>query len=188
MTRIACAALAFALIASACGDSGGTEGGDGFSAAEQALSEAIRDSILEDAEPGDPFGTQEATCIGDEAVKQFGIDGLLELGITTESPDPGDAFDGATDEQVDTVIDVTLGCVDFAKAFVEAAAGGISEESAQCLGDGLENEGLLRPLVKAGFQDEEFDLADDPDSAERFFALIVECLSAEELVRLGEQS
>ncbi|MEE8331855.1 MAG: hypothetical protein V3R84_08790, partial [Acidimicrobiia bacterium] len=88
--------------------------------------------------------------------------------------------------QVDKMIDVTLDCVDFAAAFVDAAAGDISQESAQCLGDGLEEEGLLRPLVKAGFEDEEFDITDDPESGAKFFELIVDCLSAEELVSLSD--
>ncbi len=185
MTRISTLLAVLALVAFACGDSG--EGsGSGFSAGEQVLSDAIRDSILEDPDPDTPFGTEEATCVGDGAVNAFGVEGLLELGITTENPDPGDAFDGATDEQVDKVIDVTLDCVDFAAAFVDAAAGDISQESAQCLGDGLEEEGLLRPLVKAGFQDEEFDITDDPESGAKFFELIVDCLSAEELVSLSE--
>lgn len=185
MTRFTTLLAVLALVAFACGDSG-NGGSGGFSAGEQALSDAIRDSILEDPDPDTPFGTEEATCVGDGAVNAFGVEGLLELGITTANPDPGDAFDGATDEQVDKVIDVTLGCVDFAAAFVEAAAGDISQESAQCLGDGLEEEGLLRPLVKAGFTDEEFDITDDPDSGAKFFELIVGCLSAEELVSLSD--
>lgn len=180
MTRLFALLAVLALVAAACGDSGG-----GLGASEQALSDAIRDSILEDPDPESPFGTEEATCVGDGAVRAFGVDGLLELGITVDNADPGDAFDGATDEQIDKVIDVTLECVDIAQAFVDAAAGDISQESARCLGDGLETEGLLRPLVKAGFQGEEFDITADPDAAERFFGLIVDCLSAEELISLG---
>ena len=84
------------------------------------------------------------------------------------------------------MIDVTLNCVDFAAAFVDAAAGDISQESAQCLGDGLEGQGLLRPLVRAGFEGDEFDIGDDPEIAEEFFTLIVDCLSAEELINLGD--
>ncbi|MDH3729815.1 MAG: hypothetical protein OES13_01630 [Acidimicrobiia bacterium] len=184
MTRLTALLAVMALVALACGDSGESETA-GFSPGEQSLSDAIRDSILEDPEADSPFGTDEATCVGDEAVKAFGVDGLLELGITVDNADPGDAFEGASDEQIDKVIDVTLGCVDFAKAFVDAAAGDISQESAQCLGDGLEAEGLLRPLVKAGFTDEEFDITDDPESGAKFFELIVGCLSAEELASLG---
>ena len=181
MRRIAAVVAVLAIIAVACGDSGG---GSGFSNAEQALSDAIRDSILEDPDPDSPFGEAEATCVGDNAVREFGVDGLLELGITVDNADPGDAFDGATDEQVDGVIDVTLECVDFADVFVEAAAGDISQESAQCLGDGLERENLIRPLVRAGFDDSEF--GDDPDTAQAFFALFVDCLSAEELAGLAD--
>ena len=184
MSRFTALVAVLALLAFACGDTGGG-GGEGFSADEQALSDAIRDAILEDPDPDSPFGTEEATCVGDGAIKEFGLEGLLELGITVDNADPGDAFDGATDEQVEKVVDVTLGCVDFTKAFVDAAAGDISQESAECLGDGLEDGGLLRPLVKAGFTDEEFDITDDPESAAAFFELILGCLSAEELVSLG---
>ncbi|MEE8332134.1 MAG: hypothetical protein V3R84_10225, partial [Acidimicrobiia bacterium] len=113
MTRFTTLLAVLALVAFACGDSGEGSGG-GFSAGEQALSDAIRDSILEDPDPDTPFGTEEATCVGDGVVNAFGVQGLLEFGITIENPDPGDSFDGATDEQIDKMIDVTLDCVDFA--------------------------------------------------------------------------
>lgn len=180
MFRFAALLAGILLVVAACGDSGG-----GFSEGEQALSDAIRDSILEDAEPDDPFGEAEATCIGDSAVTEFGTDGLLELGITVENADPGDSFEGATDAQIDTVIDLTLDCVDFTQAFVDAAAGDISQDSANCLGEGIEREGLLRPLVRGSFEGDEFDLADDPEIAQTFFQLFVDCLSAEELANLG---
>ena len=186
MTRLAALLAVLAIVAGACGDSGGGGEADGFSDTEQALSDAIRVALLEDPDPDpdSPFGEEEATCIGDNAVREFGVDGLLELGITVDNADPGDAFDGATDEQVDSVIDITLECVDFTELFVQEAAGDVSQESARCLGDGLERDDLIRPLVRAGFEDAEF--GDDPEVAQAFFALIVECLSAEELANLAD--
>lgn len=192
MSRLATALIATTMLAAACGDSGGTDTtrsddtpATGLSSVEQELSNAIRDSILEDPDPDSPFGEAEASCIGEQAVSEFGVEGLLELGVTVDNANPADVFEGATDEQIDTVIDVTLRCVDFTTAFVEAAAGDVSSESAQCLGDGLEETGLFKPLIRAEFRGEEFDFTSDPDVTSALFALITECLSADEILDLG---
>ena len=175
--------LVLGLVAAACGDSGGGE----RSAAEQALVDAIRDEILEDEDPESPFGEAEATCVGEGAVDRLGVEGLLELGITVENADPGNAFEGATDEQIDAVIDVTLDCVDFRQVFIDSitADSDISSESADCLGDALGTKEFLAPIVEAGFRGEDTEFGDDPEAAEAVFEAIVECLSAEELANLG---
>lgn len=174
--------LVLGLVAAACGDSGGERSG-----AEQALVDAIRDEILEDEDPDSPFGQTEATCVGEGAVDEFGVEGLLELGITTENASPGNAFEGATDSQIDKVIDVTLDCVDFRQVFVDSitADADISSESAGCLGDALGTKEFLTPIIGAGFRGESTDFGDDPATAAAVFEAIVDCLSAQELADLG---
>lgn len=183
MRRVLVAVLVLGLVAAACGDSGGGE----RSSAEQALVDAIRDEILDDEDPDSPFGEAEATCVGEGAVGRLGVDGLLELGITVEDADPGNAFEGATDEQIDAVIDVTLDCVDFRQVFVDSitAEADISSESADCLGDALGTKEFLAPIVAAGFRGESTEFGDDPEAAQQVFEAIVDCLSAEELANLG---
>lgn len=167
------------LITAACSGDSGRSGG------EQALADAIRDSILEDNDPTSPFGEAEATCIGETAVDELGVDGLLEIGITESNADPGDAFQVASDEQLDAVIDVTLACIDFRDVLLDTflAEGDISDDSATCLADELDKPEILRPMVEAGLRDT--DIEDDPEAANALFEAIFNCLSIEELGQLG---
>ena len=184
MRRISMAVLALAVVAAACSSD---SGGDGLSDSEQAIADAIRDEILADQDPDDPFGETEAQCVGDGTVRELGTDGLLEIGINAENADPGDAFETATPEQIDSIIDVTLECVDFRQVLVDSitADSSISDESAGCLADALGGDEFLRPAVAAGLTGDDFEFGDDPELTETLFAAITDCLTAEELVDLG---
>ncbi len=149
----------------------------------------IKASILEDAAPDGPFGEQEAECVGTEAVSEFGVDGLLELGFNADTGDaPENVLEQATPEEREKVIDVTLRCIDITEVFVsELTAGGeISEESAECLADGITGADFFRPLLASSLAGAEFSLEDDPEAGEALFGLVIECLSVEELARLGD--
>jgi len=165
-----------------------TEAPEGRSEIEQAMADAIRDGILEDngSSEANPFGVEEATCIGNRAVDEIGLEGLLEIGITVENANPDDAFADASDEQLDRVIDVTLDCIDFRQLLVDTflADGEISEDSANCLGDALDRPEILRPMAFAGFRGTDF--GEEPEVLELVFGAIVECLSGEELALLGD--
>lgn len=184
MRRWLMVVIVLALVAAAC--SSDSEGGD-LTESEQAIADAIRDEILADSDPDSPFGEAEAKCVGDEAVRELGTDGLLEIGINAENADPGDAFETATPEQIDTIIDVTLGCVDFRQVLVDSitADSNISDESAGCLADALGADEFLRPAVAAGFTGDDVEFGDDPELTQALFAAITDCLTAEELVELG---
>jgi hypothetical protein len=187
MRRAVVSLIVIALVAAACGDSGG-DGGE-LSAAEQTLADAIAAEIMVDADPDSPLGQVEAQCVGDAAVRELGIDGLLEIGFTSEGESPENILDEASPEQRQQIIDITLECVDFAAVMVEAIAedGSISEESATCIGDGLTEGNLLEPLVVSGLEGTSFDdvIEQDPDTATAFLEVFLECLSAEELAQLG---
>lgn len=179
--------VAVSLVAVACGDSGGDDGE--LSAAEQNLADAIKSEILADADPDSPLGEPEAECVSEAAVRELGVDGLLQLGFTAEGESPENILDNADADQRQLIIDLTLECVDFAGLLVEeiAADGGISEESARCIGDGLTDGDLLAPLVESGLAGTDFEdvVEQDPDTAEAFFNVFLECLSVEELTNLG---
>jgi len=178
-------ALVLALVAAACSSD---NGGGGLSDGEQAIADAIRDEILVNQDLDTPFGEAEAQCVGDGAVRELGTDGLLEIGISAENADPGDAFDTATPEQIDTIIDVTLDCVDFRQVLVEAitADSNISDESAGCLADALGGDEFLRPAVATGLTGDEAEFGNDPGLTETLLAAVTDCLSAEELIELGD--
>lgn len=185
MRRLAMTLVAVALVAAACG--GDDDGGGDLSESEQVVADAIRDEILADDDPDSPFGETEAQCIGDEAVRALGTDGLLEIGINAENADPGEAFETATPEQIDSIIDVTLECVDFRQVLVDSitADSNISDDSAGCLADALGVDEFLRPAVASGLTGEDLEFGDDPELTETLFAAVTDCLTAEELVELG---
>lgn len=173
-----------ALLAAACGDSGGGDGdGGALSEAEQELARVISDSVEEDG----VITGAEADCVGEEAVRELGIEGLVEIGISVESSDSG-VFDDPTDEQLDAMVDVMVQCVDVADLIVAEALAdaSVSQESAECLGNELNDPDLLKPLMRLGLSggDPE-DVFADEDTAERLFGVFLECLSFEELESLG---
>ena len=69
MRRMSMAVLALAVVAAACSSD---SGGDDLSDNEQAIADAIRDEILIDQDPDDPFGETEAQCVGDGAYGSSG--------------------------------------------------------------------------------------------------------------------
>ena len=179
--------VVIALVAAACGDDDGGSGGR--SGTEQALADAIRDAMLADTEPDSPIGATEATCVGNEAVDQFGVEGLLELGITTENADPGNAFEGATEEQVDKIIDVTLSCVDFKQVFIDTITADtdvtLSDNTTNCLAEELSDKDFLRPFVTAGLRGDDVEFGDDPVATQQVASAILGCMTPEELSQFG---
>ena len=182
MRRVLMLLVALAMVATGCG---GDDSGD--SGAGQALAEAIRDEILEDNDPDSPFGETEATCVGEEAVSEFGVEGLIELGITEDNASAGDAFETASDEDRRRLIDVTLECIDFKQFFVDqlTADSDISDESAECLGNELGTREFLDPLVEAGLAGNDDAFLDDEQLTGLIFGAITTCLSLSELEQLG---
>ena len=192
MRKFVVLVLSLTIVAAACGgdDDASSDGGssDGLNEAEQALADAIALSILEEEDdPASPLGPAEAECIGEGAVGRIGIDGLLEIGISEENPNPEDALEIATDEQIDTVIDVFIECVDFTQAFIDgfAEAGDLSPEAAGCLAEQLQSGDLLKDLTRSSMRGDDVDFDDDPELAGQILQMVLGCLSPEELVDLG---
>ena len=180
MRRLVVLGVTVVLLAAACG-------GDGLSGDDQEISDAIFDQMMADTETGDPFGETEARCFSDGVVRDIGSSDLADLGMTAEAiragTEPADV--DLTDGQVDIMTDLMLECVDFRTVFVDQfAEEGISDESAKCLADGFDDD-FLRALAKAELSGDGTDPTEDPAQAEKFFNLITDCLSFEEMSDLG---
>lgn len=180
MRRLAVLGVTVVLLAAACG-------GDDLSGDGQAVADAIFDQMMADTAPDDPFGETEARCFADGVVRDIGVADLAELGMTAESiaagTEPADV--DLSDQQVDVMTDLMLDCVDFRTVFVQEFANeGISDESAECLADGFDDD-FLRALAKSELSGDGVDPTDDPAQAEKFFNLITDCLSFEELSNFG---
>ena len=174
--------VVLAMIAAGCGGDDSSDSGAG-----QALAEAIRDEILSDNDPDSPFGEAEATCVGEEAVNEFGVEKLIELGISEDNPSAGNAFETASSEDRSRLIDVTLTCIDFQQFFVDqlTADANISPEAAECLGNELGTREFLDPIVEAGLTGDESSFLEDEALSGIIFGAITNCLSLEELQQLG---
>ena len=180
MRRLVVIGVTVVLLVAACG-------GDDLSGDDQAISDAIFEQMVADTSPDDPFGETEARCFSDGVVRDIGSADLAELGMTAESiragTEPADV--DLTDAQVDIMTDLMLECVDFRTVFIDQFADeGVSDESAKCLADGFDDD-FLRALAKAELSGDGSDPTEDPAQAEKFFNLITDCLSFEELSDLG---
>ncbi len=180
MRRLVVVSVTVVLLAAACG-------GDDLSGGDQAISDAIFDQMMADTDPDNPFGETESRCFADGVVRDIGVADLAELGMTAESIEAGTepADVDLSDEQVDIMTDLMLDCVDFRSAFIdEFTKEGVSDESAECLADGFDDD-FIRALAKAELSGEDADPTEDPAQAEKFFNLVTDCLSFEELTELG---
>jgi hypothetical protein len=79
-----------------------------------------------------------------------------------------------------------LGCVDFGALVVSEITSGmnISQESARCIVDGLEQSGLLRTLVLQGLSAEATDTPFDDQTLGQLSGFLLQCLSPEEISQL----
>ncbi len=185
MRRALLALVVLVMVAAACGDSGGNgNGGDGDN---QALVDAIKAEILETSadDPDAPVTDAEATCVAEGAVDRLGVDGLLELGITAEGSESENPFVDATDEQLEAVTDIYLDCIDVRQLMLNEIGSDVSQESAECVADSVAEGDFLRPVIIGSLRGEDVEFDDDPELAEAFVGIVVECLTPEELVNLG---
>lgn len=190
MRRTLIAVCGFGLLLASCG--GGSDedagAGDGLDADAQAISDAIYDQILEDGIEDSPFGPTEARCFSDGVARDFGVAELIELGLSADDiragAEPGDVE--LSDSQADRMTDLMVDCVDFRSLFVDEFTGeGVSQESAECLADGFDDE-LIRTLAKSELVGDGADPLADPQIGESLIGLITNCLSFEELSGFGD--
>ncbi len=172
--------LAVGLLVAACG-------GGGEDAA--ALSDAIADSLMENAGDDTTFEREQAECFGDEVVDRMGVDRLVAVGLSVEDiengADPGSV--DLSDEDIDAMTGAITACIDFGQLVVDGLAAEIalSDESASCLVDGINEADFLGSFAETFFLED--DIADDPAAAiegemmAALFSLLGDCLTADEL-------
>jgi len=128
---------------------GGTAGcsseGDGTGdAAETAVGQALTQQLLTGAAV---TTEEEARCVAGSTVDALGEDRLAELGVTAAdvSGMGGAAF---TDDEIDTLVDAFVDCVDLRQVIATNLAGDAGEEAATCLAENL-TDAALRDIVRA---------------------------------------
>jgi len=184
MKRIVALAAVLVMVAVACG---GDDSGADLSSDDQALADAIAEGFLEGSGSDAPFGAQDAQCFGDRIVSEMGASRLVSLGLSAadigEGASPSDV--DLSDADVVTMASVMTECIDFKAAFVDEFKNqGISDDSATCLADGLDDDFVMTMAI-AALRDDAADPFEDAELGEAMFALITQCMSFEELQQLG---
>ena len=148
---------------------------------EEEFADALVQVIIADESPENPLqDPDDAQCMVDGLMDEFGMDRLVELGIT---PDAEDVLDltqtGAdmTDEEREAFLDIYFSCVDA----VASMAGiltqtGFPPEDAECLANTL-GEDFVRLIVGAELSGEAFDPLADPAAAAGFETVVAACVS-----------
>lgn len=140
--RIA-AVCALPLTAIACG------GDDEVSADE------VKDKIVEQMTEGEEAMTEEqAECLADGVVADFGVERANEL---AETPDTEDIEDVLTASEIETFSNLAVTCIDVRQIAIDSMLGsGLSQEQAECVVDSLGDEDL-QAMVSAGMSGGEAD-------------------------------
>ncbi len=148
---------------------------------EDEFADALVAAIVADESLENPLkDPDDAQCMVGGLVGQFGMDRLVELGIT---PDAEDLLDltttgaGMTDDEREAFLDIYFSCADAVTAMTDAlASSGIPESDAQCLATAL-GEDFVRTIMSAQLAGEEFDPLEDPASAAGFETIVGTCVS-----------
>lgn len=178
--KLATGVLILAVLVAACGGGGDSD----LSEEEQAFADLIAAQMVDD--PDDVATEAEAQCYGEAVVADMGLDRLVAVGLDQAAIESGTGPDDVelADEDVDALVDSMMECVDFGAFFtaslVEGGEGGVSEESAGCIADGISDESI-EAAARAGIEGDELD-----DSLEQAFLsemldLMSQCLTPEEL-------
>ncbi|MEE9297751.1 MAG: hypothetical protein V3V29_01780 [Acidimicrobiia bacterium] len=183
MRRLLLAVTGLAIVAAACGGSSGPA----LSDSEQAVADAAADLLMADPDPDNPFADRaSALCFTEQVIGELGVARLAEIGITATDIDGGD-FGLLEPGEMESIADFALDCVDisviFTAAFEEVGVGG---DSIDCLVEEMEQTGLLRAAFVAGMAgDDSLDPDNNPETMEQMLTIILDCFTAEDLLRIG---
>jgi hypothetical protein len=162
MKRVLVIAVVAVLFLGACGDDddggGALNGGGGdLNAEEQEMADKISAELQSGEEDDLPLTPEQADCVGSGMVEAVGVEKLSTIDFAADEVEfllsPEDAEEAA---------DVMVSCVDIQEAFAESftADGSVSQESAQCIADKLDDD-MLKDFFAQVFQGN-----DDEPSAE----------------------
>ena len=179
--RVLLTTVILALVLGACG------GGDvDLSADDQRLADAIAGQLTQDDESL-PVPQAEAQCFGERTVNEMGSDRLAALGLDLAAVEAGTSPSDVdlNDNDTDTLLDAFIGCIDFGDVFTESllegADGGVSEDSARCIAEGIDDD-TIRKAAQAGITGEELSPETDAELLSDILKLMSDCLSPEELL------
>lgn len=163
--------VGLALVAAACGDDDSSD--------QSGLVNDVAQQVSGDGEFD--FSNEQAVCVAEGMIDGLGADRIVE-GLDTDF----DTFmSTASEPERRAVVDTLLDCVNFGTLLFSEAEGQISEDSARCLGNAFSDSETFRSALTESLATGQ-DPFDHIESEEEFITFLFECLSAEEIVRLGD--
>jgi hypothetical protein len=183
MRRITLLAAAAALVVTGCNGETETFSSD----PKEDLVAAITSNAS--ANPDRPLDDEDAACIIQEIVDDFGVEGLAELGVTAENPDLQGGRVFATPDAARRVVDSGMACIDMAEAFNAFLPDEVTllDDTVECVVDRLQSD-TFRDLFAGLFVEgaEPADIMEMAAAQLPIGSLFVSCLSADEILRLGD--
>ncbi len=123
---------------------------------DAVLTSTIAKGILDRPDETLPVDRDAADCVGQALVDGLGAPQLLVLGALSGGADPINAG-SMSDDEVDTVADAFLGCLDIRQVFQDQfAAQGLPDDTAACLARKIPEQNL-HDLFAAQFAGEAVD-------------------------------
>lgn len=180
MNRMIPALLALLLVLAACGDD---DGGDASPGADDDLVSGLTEQILSDTDTDDfPLTNAQAGCFAEGLIGEFGGERMVEaMDMEFE-----DFMTGASQTERRQVVDTLLECADFGAMLTAEFSSDVSPESSRCLADAFTGSDVFRDALANSFGSDAGDPFEDPALFEAIFPAMLECLSPEELLQLGE--
>ncbi|MDX1691584.1 MAG: hypothetical protein R3290_11230 [Acidimicrobiia bacterium] len=183
MKRLFAVVLALAMLAAACGDDDAATDDPEAQAAIQGLREAIAESSASDPSATFQVSDTEALCMAEGLFEEFGASRIIEA----QDQEFEEFMAAATPEERRQTVDLMFECVDVRTAVVSqlgAEASGVSDDSMNCLIDGLIDSDAFRDGLASQLAGDGAALGDEA-IAELAIPLVFECFSQEELTNLG---
>jgi len=144
---------------------GGEEALMGFFASELAAADS-------------PFDQEAAECFARSIVDEIGSERLAALGALEPGADAESVFSQMSPEEIDSIADLGLSCVDMHALLVDEFTGqGIPEETAICLADGVAGTPFLHDMVIGAMMGETADPMADPESMTLIMNLMTQCMA-----------
>lgn len=122
---------------------------------DEVTAEDVKKKIVEQLTEGDePTTAEQAECLADGVVAEFGVERANELAETAESEDIEDVLSAS---EIETFSNLAVGCIDMRQIAIDSMLqSGLSQDQAECVADALGDDDL-QAMVSAGMSGGEAD-------------------------------
>jgi hypothetical protein len=125
-----------------------------------------------------PFDEEAAECFAQGVVDEIGFERMVTLGAANSGAAPEDVFAQMSEDEIDTIAGLGLGCLDMHALFVDQfVAQGLPQEVAVCIADGVAGAAFLHDMVVSAMLGDEVDPMADPEAMSLIMSLVSQCMA-----------